>query len=79
MAPKVDTGDLVGAAEVAEILGLSHPSSVSTYAKRYSDFPRPILELPKSKVRLWRRSEIIRWTRSAARSRSLRNTKTSAR
>jgi predicted DNA-binding transcriptional regulator AlpA len=61
MAARVDTRDLVGAAEVAEILGLSHPSSVSTYVKRYSDFPKPVLELPKSRVRLWRRSEIVRW------------------
>ena len=61
VSPDVTTEDLVGAAEVAEILGLSHPSSVSTYVKRYADFPPPVVELPKSRVRLWLRSEIERW------------------
>lgn len=61
MAPRIDTENLVGAAEVAQILGLSHPSSVSTYAKRYKDFPAPVLELAKSRVRLWKKSEIIVW------------------
>jgi predicted DNA-binding transcriptional regulator AlpA len=64
VAPKVDTEDLVGAAEVAELLGLSHPSSVSTYARRYRNFPKPVLLLPKSKVRLWRRSQILLWATS---------------
>jgi len=59
MAPQVDAEDLVGAVEVAEILGLSHPSSVSTYARRYSDFPQAVVVLPKSKVRLWLRQEIL--------------------
>ncbi len=61
MAPQVDTEDLIGAVEVAEVLGLSHPSSVSTYVKRYADFPTPVVELPKSRVRLWLRSEIEAW------------------
>jgi predicted DNA-binding transcriptional regulator AlpA len=61
MPPRVDTGDLVGAAEVAELLGLAQPSSVAIYARRYTDFPKPVVELPKSKVRLWRRPEITAW------------------
>jgi predicted DNA-binding transcriptional regulator AlpA len=66
MAPQVNTDDLVGAAEVAEMLELSHPSSVSTYAKRYPDFPSPVVELPKSRVRLWTRSEVLDWANRRA-------------
>jgi predicted DNA-binding transcriptional regulator AlpA len=61
MTPLVDSDDLVGAAEVADILKLSHANSVTTYLNRYADFPRPVVELPKSKVRLWKRSEIRQW------------------
>jgi hypothetical protein len=61
MPPEVSTEDLVGAVEVAELLGLSHASSVSTYLKRYPDFPAPVVELPKSRVRLWLRQDILGW------------------
>lgn len=58
---KVDSDDLVGAAEVASILRLSHPSSVTTYLRRYADFPKPVVDLSASRVRLWRRQDIERW------------------
>ena len=58
---KVDPGDLIGAAEVQTILRLSHPSSVTTYLKRYPDFPRPVVDVSSSRVRLWRRQDIKRW------------------
>lgn len=61
MSPKVNTEDLIGAAEVAEILGLTHHNSVSTYLRRYEDFPRPVVDLPKSRVRLWLRQDIKTW------------------
>ena len=61
MSPKVNTEDLIGAAEVAEILGLAHHNSVSTYLRRYDDFPRPVVDLPKSRVRLWLRQDINKW------------------
>jgi hypothetical protein len=61
MSPKVNTEDLIGAAEVADILGLAHHNSVSTYLRRYDDFPRPVVDLPKSRVRLWLRQDIKRW------------------
>ena len=61
MGEKVDPNDLIGAAEVQAILRLSHPSSVTTYLKRYSDFPQPVVDLSNSRIRLWRRQDIIRW------------------
>ncbi|HEX6238921.1 MAG TPA: hypothetical protein VFZ68_17100, partial [Acidimicrobiales bacterium] len=61
MGETVDSDDLVGAAEVAAILRLSHPSSVTTYLKRYRDFPRPVVDLRGSRIRLWLRQDIVRW------------------
>jgi len=63
MGETVDPDDLVGAAEVAAILRLSHPSSVTTYLRRYPDFPKPVVDLSSSRVRLWRRQDIERWQR----------------
>lgn len=64
MGEKIDSDDLVGAAEVAAILRLSHPSSVTTYLRRYVDFPKPVVDLSSSRVRLWRRQDIEQWHRS---------------
>lgn len=61
MAPEVDTEDLIDARGIAELLGLAHPNSVSTYQRRYSDMPRPILDLGPGRPRLWLRSAIERW------------------
>jgi len=58
---KVDPKELIGAAEVQTILRLSHPSSVTTYLKRYADFPQPVVDLSASRVRLWKRQDIVRW------------------
>jgi len=68
MAPKVNTEDLVGAAEVARILGLAHHNSVTTYLRRYPDFPRPVVDLSESRIRLWLRSDIAAWARATGRS-----------
>jgi predicted DNA-binding transcriptional regulator AlpA len=61
VSPKVNTEDLIGAVEVARILGLSHYNSVTTYLRRYDDFPEPVVDLKESRVRLWLRQDIERW------------------
>ena len=61
MAPKVNTEDLVSAAEVARILGLSHHNTVSTYMRRYDDFPQPVVNLSGGRIRLWLRQDITVW------------------
>lgn len=48
MAEELDPDDLIGAAEVQAILRLSHPSSVTTYYRRYPDFPKPVVDLSSS-------------------------------
>lgn len=60
----VRTEDLVDAHAVAEILGLAHPNSVSTYLRRYDDMPRPVVDLGRGRPRLWLRPEIERWDAS---------------
>ena len=67
MAPQVNTEDLVGAAEVARLLGLSHHNSVTTYLRRYADFPRPVVDLSASRVRLWLRKDIEAWAKRTGR------------
>lgn len=46
------------------ILQLSHPSSVTTGLKRYPDFPRPVVDLKESHIRLWNRQDIVCWHQS---------------
>jgi predicted DNA-binding transcriptional regulator AlpA len=58
----IDPVELVNAQEAAPLIGLSNPSGVSVYRRRYSDFPRPIVE--KGQCVLWLRSEIEAWARS---------------
>ncbi len=57
----VNTTDLADAHEFAQLLGLAHPNSVSTYQRRYLDMPRPILDLGQGRPKLWLRREIVDW------------------
>lgn len=61
MTPEVRTEDLIDAHGVAEILGLSHHNSVSTYLKRYDDMPRPVIDYGNGRTRLWLRPQIEDW------------------
>jgi predicted DNA-binding transcriptional regulator AlpA len=61
MGRKVDIDDLVDARGVAELLGLSHPNTVSVYQHRYADMPAPALDLGDRRIKLWLRSEITAW------------------
>lgn len=57
----MDPQDLVDAAEVAELLGLRHRNSVSTYMRRYQDFPRPLVERGARRGRFWARADVQQW------------------
>ncbi|MEO1062859.1 MAG: hypothetical protein AAFZ07_15720 [Actinomycetota bacterium] len=57
----VNTDDLADAREVAALLGLSHPNSVSLYQRRYPDMPRPVVDLGRGRPRLWLRPDIDAW------------------
>lgn len=62
---KVEPSDLLNAGEVAAILGLAHREAISTYRRRYPDFPVPTIS--KGTCVLWMRQEIEAW--AAARGR----------
>lgn len=66
MTPTVRTEDLIDAHEVADLLGLAHRNSVSTYLKRYADMPRPVVERSGGRTRLWLRTEIEAWADARA-------------
>ncbi len=65
--PTVNTADLIDARGVADLLGLSHPNSVSTYQHRYSEMPRPTIDMGEGRCKLWLRSEIVGWARATGR------------
>ena len=47
--------------ELATLLGLAHPNSVSLYQRRYADMPRPVVDLGNGRPRLWLRPAILDW------------------
>lgn len=65
----MDTRDLIDARGVAEILGLAQANSVSTYQQRYSDMPRPVIDLGRGRCKMWLRPEIEAWMSQTGRSR----------
>ena len=62
--PIVDVDDLIAASEVAEILGLAHYNSVTTYLRRYEDFPRPVVDKSGGRIRLWLRNDVSSWAKA---------------
>lgn len=67
VTPRVRTEDLMDAQGVADLLGLSHRNTVSSYQKRYPDMPRPAVNLGPGRPRLWLRPEIEAWARTRTR------------
>ena len=61
MGRKVDLDDLIDVGEVAELLGLAHKNSVTTYLRRYDDFPKPAIEFADGKCRAWIKQDVKDW------------------
>lgn len=58
----VETSDLIDSHEVAAILGLASHTAVSTYRRRYPDFPEPVIERKSGgRCTLWRRQDVVPW------------------
>ena len=57
----MDVADLIDAQGIADLLGLSQRNTVSRYQRRYTDMPRPVLDLGRGRPRLWSRAEITAW------------------
>jgi predicted DNA-binding transcriptional regulator AlpA len=62
MAVRIDPADLIDAHGIAELLGLSHRSSVSTYRKRHDDFPAPVVDMGAGRCLLWLRADVEAWS-----------------
>jgi glutathione-regulated potassium-efflux system ancillary protein KefG len=65
VSPEVRTEDLIDAHGVAELLGLAQRTSVSVYQRRYTDMPRPVVDLGRGRPRLWLRPEIEAWAKTS--------------
>ena len=61
----VDVDDLVGAAEIAERLGLASSSVVRDWRRRYADFPSPVLTLRMGPV--WHWPDVASWATETGR------------
>ena len=64
MPESVNPADLIDAHGIAELLGLSHRSSVATYRKRYPDFPAPVVDMGAGRCLLWLRPDVVAWLRA---------------
>jgi glutathione-regulated potassium-efflux system ancillary protein KefG len=64
MAPMVNTEQLIDSRQLADLIGLSHPNSVSLYQRRYPDMPRPIVDLGRGRPRLWLKPDVVDWLSS---------------
>jgi hypothetical protein len=65
MGRKVDVDDLVGAAEIAERLGIKRPHLIHDWRRRHPEFPQPVVELKGTLIWLW--PEVEKWARSTNR------------
>lgn len=57
--------DLVGAAEIADRLGIAHAQTVHNFARRYPDFPEPITKLRQAMVWAW--PDVEDWAKKTGR------------
>ncbi len=62
MGRQVDLDDLLEAAQVAKVLGLSKATAVSVYQRRYEDFPLPVLASSSGRCQFWLRQDVVSWS-----------------
>jgi predicted DNA-binding transcriptional regulator AlpA len=60
----IDPEELLDVGEVAAFLGLSQNNSVTTYMRRYGDFPEPVVVFAGGRCRAWLRSDVEAWVQS---------------
>ena len=64
VARKVDPGDLVVVAEIAQRLGCS-VQAVHAWKRRYSNFPDPVAHLSMGLLWVW--PDVVRWAKATGR------------
>ena len=57
--------ELVGAAEIAERLGVKRSQVVHDWRRRYADFPEPVAKLRQALVWAW--PDVAKWARRTGR------------
>jgi hypothetical protein len=62
---QVNVEDLVGAAEIADRLGLAQSQTVHSWRRRYADFPEPIAHLRTALIWSW--PDVERWAKRTGR------------
>lgn len=62
---RIDADHLVGAAEIADRLGVGRPQVVHTWRRRYEDFPEPVAQLEQALV--WNWPDVERWAKATGR------------
>ena len=62
---RVFVDELVGAAEIADRLGLAQVQTVHSWRRRHSDFPEPVARLRQALIWLW--PEIEAWAERTGR------------
>ncbi len=62
---KVSIEDIVGAAEIADRLGLAQPQTVHSWRRRYEDFPEPIAQLQTALIWAW--PDVLAWASATGR------------
>jgi len=65
MARSVEVDQLVGAAEIADRLGLAVPQTVHDWRRRHTDFPRPVAVLKMGMV--WNWPDVAKWAERTGR------------
>ena len=53
MGRRVDVDQLVGAAEIADRLGVSNSQVIHVWRGRHPDFPKPIMKLKTAMIWYW--------------------------
>lgn len=56
---------LVGAAEIADRLGVKRPQVVHSWRTRYADFPAPVVKLRQALI--WHWPDVAKWARKTGR------------
>ena len=65
MGRRVDVDELVGAAEIADRLGVASSQTVHVWRGRYDDFPEPITKLKTAMIWYW--PDVEKWATTTGR------------
>jgi hypothetical protein len=65
MGRRIEANQLVGAAEIADRLGVAHTQAVHNWRLRHEDFPKPISELEAGLIWYW--PDVEEWARKTGR------------